>query len=433
MSHPVKWMHSNMQGAPQITNANGDLTTTLDAVLVTGFNLRTVTSITRQDNTATLTIASGHLYEVGQIVRISGCDQPAYNGDKRVLTRTANTLTLEVTGDPVSPATGANIQIRTPGLGFEIAFSGTQKRAYRSPNVESTRPILRVDDSLDPAYNASYAKKGKVTLCEGMSDIDTFVGKQAPYNSDFPTRNHLATGSGTTVIDGWHKWYYALRTDSYTYVTEAMGAPGGSKSWVVVGDDRGFYFFVEWHAGQGRVMYAFTDFKSYRAGDAYNTILVATDAYMTANNQFAYVQGSTADWNTYSTRTHNSTGKLALAAHTQVGVPAGLFFTSLATNPSGASVATGYATGVPWPNGPDYGLLFHPVYLQEASGNHLRGQMPGMLWIHNNWPAVSHLEILDGVGGYAGRKFLIVAAHYYESTTSMNRCRVAFDITGPWW
>lgn len=436
MAFPVKWLHSNMQGAPQITNANGDLTSMLDAVLANGFNLRAVASLTRAGATATVTIAAGHKYEAGQIVRVSGADQGAYNGDQRVLAVTSNTFTFEVAGTPATPATGASIQVRSAPLGFDIAYSGTNKRAYRSPNLDSNRPYLRVDDSLDPAYNASYAKKGKVTLAQGMSDIDTVVGKQAPYDAAQPTKNHVASGSGTTVIDGWFKWYYARNCGLGSYSeSESSGAPSGAKRWLVVGDDRGFYLFVEWAAGLGLVMYSFTDFISYRVGDAYNSLLVASDAAVAANNASTYINvgGTMADVLTYSTRTASPTGKVALASHLQVGPPKAMYFTSLATNPASTTTISGYSVGVPWPNGPDYGLLLHPVYLQEDQTNHLRGRMPGMLWVHNVNPSLQHLDIIDGVAGYAGRRFLIAAAAAYGDTVPMNSARIAFDITGPWW
>lgn len=434
MSFPVKWLHSNMQGAPQITTANGDLTSMLDAVLVNGFNVRAIASLTRAGTTATVTIAAGHLYEQGQIVKIAGCDQAAYNGDQRVLTRTGTTFTFEVAGAPATPATGAAKEVRSAPLGFEIAYSGANKRAYRSQNALSNKPILRVDDSLDPAYNAAYAKKGKVTLCQGMSDIDTFVGKQAPFDSDAPTKNHVASGSGASVVDGWFKWYYAKSTAAGTPLDSDAPAPG-ARSWLIVGDDRGFYLFCEWGPQRGRTMYAFTDFSSYRTGDAFNSILVATETYSAANvGWLGAISGYSADGATNSTRTGDAMGKRALASHLQTGAPVPLMFTSLGTRP-GANTASGYQTGCPWPNGPDYGLLMHPVYLQEAAGGHLRGKMPGLLWIHNDTPAVSHLDVVDGVAGYGGKQFLIASAQMFEGqyTNVLNQCRLAFDITGPWW
>lgn len=57
MSTSVKFFTNTQQGAPQLTNNWGALTTMLDACLVTGFNLKSVTSITRDGNLATVNIS----------------------------------------------------------------------------------------------------------------------------------------------------------------------------------------------------------------------------------------------------------------------------------------------------------------------------------------------------------------------------------------
>ena len=90
---------------------------------------------------------------------------------------------------------------------------------------------------------------------------------------------------------------------------------------------------------------------------------------------------------------------------------------------------SGRSSNIPFPNGPDYGLILHPIYLKESVGGHLRGFLPGMYWIHQNQP-YAHLTLVDNVIGYAGRKFLIVTlcSYYGEGNT----CGFAFDTTGPW-
>lgn len=418
MAHPVKFFTNTMQGAPQLTNAWGDLTTMLDACLVNGFNLKSVDSITRVGDVATVNISAGHLYQVNQVLLIAGATQAEYNGEVRVLTTTSNAFTFAVTGTPTTPATGT-ITAKAAPLGFEIAFTGTNKRAYRSKNVMSNRPYLRVDNSLDPLYNTAYAKKGKVTMAEGMSDIDTFVGARAPYAPTTPNWNEIATGSGASVVDGWYKWYYA-RAENASDTT----APATlNRSWVLVGDDRGFYLFTEWNGTYGRAGYVFTDFESYRAGDGFNTLLTATDWPGAASATLA-VTG--ADSYSYINRSLDFTGKVLMKDHLQVGGTVRAGFTSLNTN-NGQSVS-GYATGIPWPNGPDYSLLLHPTYLRQENG-HLRGKMPGMMWVLNDQPLLDQ-AVVDGVAGYAGRKFLIVNSGY---GTTGNVSRLAFDITGPWW
>ena len=132
MTLPVKYYANTMQGAPQLTNDWGCMTALLDAVLVTGFNLKTIETLTSAAGVATASIPAGHLYWVGQVLAISGADQNEYNGEVRVIAVTTSTFTYAITGTPVSPATGASITSKVAPLGWEIAFTATNKRAYRS-------------------------------------------------------------------------------------------------------------------------------------------------------------------------------------------------------------------------------------------------------------------------------------------------------------
>lgn len=69
------------------------------------FGLEWVRSITRNGTTATVTIPN-HGYSNGNQVRISGADQPEYNGLFAIGGVTTNTFTITVSGTPASPATG---------------------------------------------------------------------------------------------------------------------------------------------------------------------------------------------------------------------------------------------------------------------------------------------------------------------------------------
>ncbi|MEP6587135.1 MAG: hypothetical protein ABJA84_00055 [Polaromonas sp.] len=428
---PVKYYTSSMQGAPQLTNEWGDLVTMLDACLVTGFNLKSVTTLTSAAGIATATISAGHLYEVDQVLLMAGADQAEYNGDVRVLTANATQFTFAVAGTPASPATGT-LSVKVAPLNFDIAFTGTNKRVYRSKNVLSNRPYLRVDNSLDPAYTTTYAKKGKVTMAEAMTDVDTFVANtgRAPFDPVIPTKNEVGTGSGTTAVDGWYKWYYA-RAENNGNGQDQTAPATFNRSWVLVGDDRGFYFFASWNGGP-RACYYFTDFASFRQGDAYSSILGATEFNTTASanpSSFGYSDYGSSDFGCYASRTGNATGKVCMRSHLQVGGTIRLGHVSLGTIQG--TLASGLSTGVPWPNGPDYALILHPVYLQEESTGNLRGKLPGIMFVHNNKP-LADLTVVGNVTGYAGRKFLMVdTAH--SAVNSAQTARMAFDITGPWW
>ena len=68
--------------------------------------IKSVTSIERSSNTATVT-ATSHGITVGMRFRVYGAVQGQYNGEFRALTvADANTITYTVFGAPATPATG---------------------------------------------------------------------------------------------------------------------------------------------------------------------------------------------------------------------------------------------------------------------------------------------------------------------------------------
>lgn len=429
MPTQVKFYDSTMGGAPQLNNSWGAMTTVLDAVLINGFNLKPITTLSRVGALVTAQ-CSAHDYRVGATVVIEGAVPAAYNDEFVVTAVTTNSFSFEVTGTPATPATGT-MTAKVASLGWDIAFTGMNKRAYRSRAIESNRPYLRVDDGLDPLYNTNYAKYAKVTMAQGMSDIDTFVGARAPFDPAFQTRNEVATGSGGGVLNGWFKWYYARGGEN---LRDSDGAGDGLRSWCVVGDSRGFYIFNESLQSLGGLGgKCFTDFDSYRAGDGFNTLLCAQDSYAPADfykNEIDNEGYRSADQKSRFSRTIDTTGKLLMRPFTQVGSPKAVSFTSLNTN--NGQTLSGRTTGIRWPNGPDYGLILNPVTLCE--GNHLRGKMPGMMWVHNDSPDLMHLSIIEGVVGYASRRFLVVRHSSGESSIYgvTTTATLLFDVTGPW-
>jgi hypothetical protein len=84
----VKWFRSDDEGAPELSGTAGSLITVLDALLIDGYNSKSVTSITRSGSIATVTISGGHRFRREDVVKIEGADQAEYNGEFRV--RSAN-------------------------------------------------------------------------------------------------------------------------------------------------------------------------------------------------------------------------------------------------------------------------------------------------------------------------------------------------------
>ena len=415
-------MHGAMRGAPVLDNNWGALTALLRACAVNGFNVKPIQAITCTGTTATVQ-CSGHGFLEHQVVKIEGAEPAGYNGEHRIVSVVdGNTVTIELAAGlaPATQAAGQTLQMRAAPLGFEQLFSSGNKLALRSTNPQSPRNVLRVDDSLPAGYTTTWAKFGRVTIAEGMSDIDTFVGGRAPWDPAAPTRNEVPSGSGTTMYTGWFKWYYARQNHA-----ETSGDNGNwARSWVLIGDDRGFFLSnASGYFGDARILHAFTDFDSYKAGDNYASYLIASERYQPANN----TNGSYPYNDAYSAVSQNTTGKICIRNYTQIGENVRLGMLSL--NDGNGQNISGRTGNIPFPNGPDYGLILHPIYLRETdNGGHLRGVLPGIFWIHQNQP-YAHLSVIDNVIGYEGRKFLIVTLNY---SSEGNTCGFAYDITGPW-
>ncbi len=193
---------------------------------------------------------------------------------------------------------------------------------------------------------------------------------------------------------------------------------------MLVGDDRLFFLFCTNAPGYnwyGRNCYCFGDIISFKAGDNYATVLGADDAYSGMSNYWSYP----GQYNGYGlTMSLDFTGKTFLRNHTQLGNPVRFGLTSLNTN-NGQQVCGRGPT--PFPNGADYSLWLLPTYVRQEDG-HMRGIMPGMLWMPQDRP-YSDQTIVDNVVGQAGKKFLLVRTQYSSETEG---AQIAFDITGPW-
>jgi hypothetical protein len=90
-------------------------------------------------------------------------------------------------------------------------------------------------------------------------------------------------------------------------------------------------------------------------------------------------------------------------------------------------MTSGNTNTVPYPNGPNYGLLLTPVYIKET-GNNVRGVMPGLYFSPQDIINMNDLTIIENVTGFPGRKFLSVNV----AQDSQDGAKVFYDITGPW-
>ena len=287
------YVHSN-NNAPQLTNNYGCMIDVLDACLVNGFGNQAVSSLTASGTTVTATFGSAHNFMQYQVIKIVGATQTEYNGEFRILTvPNANSITFQLAAAPsVSTATGT-ITCSLPAIGWLKPFSGTGKAAYRSKNLLlPSRPFLRVVDELDPAYTATYAKYAKVGIVEDMTDIDTMLGVQAPYDVANPNKNWVATGSGASAINGWARWYYA-RTNTLINTNDTAAITTGNRNWILVGTKDYFYILpcftpdAGLDATKAASPYGFGVFERYYNDDVSNTFLSASIMNVAANSNAA--------------------------------------------------------------------------------------------------------------------------------------------------
>ena len=220
----------------------------LDACLVSGIQVGTVGSLTASGTTATATFGMTHNLMKHQVIRISGANQAEFNGDFKIKQIVdTNTITFELNTTATATSATGTISCMLAPLGFEKPFSSTTalgggRAAFRSKDESlPNRPFLRVVDERISSYSNNYAKYAKVGIVENMTNINTMTGVQAPYIAAAPTRNWNPTGSGSSIKNGWAKWYYCSVGEYYVDSTSLADYSIAAGNWLVVGTDTGFY------------------------------------------------------------------------------------------------------------------------------------------------------------------------------------------------
>lgn len=168
----VKFVHSDMAGAPVLTGQAGSLIALLDAFLVTGFGLMNATSLVVSGGVATLAFSGSTAAEADVVIVVAGSSVAALNGEQRVTGKTAGTVTF-ATAAPDGAASGS-ITFKIAPLGWSKVYADTNKAAYKSNDPATTGCVLRVDDT-DPQV-------ARAVGFESMSSIDIGTG-QFPLNS----------------------------------------------------------------------------------------------------------------------------------------------------------------------------------------------------------------------------------------------------------
>ena len=169
----VKHYNEGMPGAPTLNGVADALIGVLDACLVTGFGLRTATSVVVASGVATVTLSSNAKNPalIDSVILVDGVTGGTtdLNGEQRVTGDTTTTLTF-ATAVADGTASGT-ITIKTAPAGWEKAYTAANVACYRSLSPASFKPYLRVLDSATTSAD--------VRMFETMSDANTGTN-QAP-------------------------------------------------------------------------------------------------------------------------------------------------------------------------------------------------------------------------------------------------------------
>lgn len=363
MGIKTKSFTSAQTGAPVLSGTAGALIGVLDAVLVNGFGLQSVSALVIAGGVATATVASTPSAVVGSVILVAGATPTSLNGEQRVTAITANSVSFATT-EANATATGT-ITLKVAPAGWSKLYSGTNLAAYKITSVTGTGCILRVDDTGTTV--------ARVRGYESMTDVSTGTGL-------FPSVAQWASGL----------WW-----------SKSNAASAAARPWRIVADDRGVYFFVkngdtasEYQGGY------FGDILSLRSNDPYACVLRANTADRSASvtamaESFEYADPSQSVDGLYAARAANTLGgaiKHYQAPVYAVGLPL-LHYTG--------------ASGWTYPSPVDNGLMLTPLACYSAAG--LRGYFPGLRCspqITN--AAFATGDAVAGSGDMAGKSVTVV-------------------------
>ncbi len=378
------------------TTGRGSMTAVLDACLVNGYGLKTADSVVVSGGIATVNISTGHEYGKWQVVLVAGATPSGLNGEKRVLSVTANTLTFDATGIADGTATGT-ITTKIAPLGWLKPFSGTNKAVYKIDTVkypEASNTHLRVDDS-------AYTYVAGFTLYESMTGVDTGTDR-------VPTVGQSSFG------------YSMLRSSS---------ASALSTYWVLIGDGRCFYLMTHWSQPTttgipeyGANVNFFGEAISPDAADPYNFFIQANYSSDSSPNMFG----------TDSALYHGSPGQFRrVRAANRITKSVGV--TTRVAICTSANSGLDSTSSFPFPNISGGGIQLTQSHLTESQDQSYVGKLPGAYFVNNRVGNKMHASRLERIydsnsSSFPNRVIAYLLTAYSTSTPGVT----AFDIIGPW-
>ncbi len=389
----VKHFHSGMVGAPVLNGVAGSLAALLDACLITGFDLKSATSLVVDAGVATLSFAGQHSATVDSVVLVEGSSVAALNGEQKV-TDIGSGVVKFATAAPDGTATGT-ITIKMAPAGWTQPFVGTNLATYKSADPASKGMILRVDDTA--------TTQARVVGYEKMTDINTGAGP-------FPTDLQMPGGG---------------------YWGKSGGANINPVQWDIQGDGLKFHLTICAYTGSGSIYTAYQsgvvlsfgdDISTRPGGDPYACSLNYSPSTSFGDPSLTFIS---TNLYTAMPRSYSGLGGSALYYPRP--------YVGAISSASGCDSTLGA-----FPSVVDGGLRLSRMFFKSNAFTNPRSDIPGLFYAPMSavYDTFKNRDIVPGTGALTGRKLLALATTNVTNTgspsTSTNTGVSFVDITGPW-
>ena len=384
----VKHFHYDMLGAPVLNGVAGAAIGLLDACLVTGWGLKSATSLVVAGGVATLSFTGTHGAMLDMVILVEGVTGALtdLNGEQRVTALAAGQIKF-ATAVPDGTAAGT-VTFKVAPAGWEKVFSFTNGGVYRSLHPESTKKYMRIDD----AGTTSFRLRGYET----MSDANTGAGL-------FPLDGQINGG-------GW--------------CNKSNVANATPVKWLMVADARGGYLSIVGYSASaaatesGRTIF-FGDFQPLRTGGDPHAFALGCATNGTYSEASGVCDEAASIYQFTPRAFHGLGGSVPMAS-----IPE-----------SGAILKSGIDTTFgKFPSEVDGGMVLSRRFISLAN-QAPRGVFPGLYTIPQTevGMSIAPRSIQLGAGVLAGRKLIAVgcgAGTFAYPSASLGISMI--DIIGPW-
>jgi hypothetical protein len=257
--------------------------------------------------------------------------------------------------------------------GWTIAFTGTNKRAYRA-GTGVLRPYMRVQDDAPRAAPYNNANEARIRGYEAMTTVDVGTG------------TYPATGNGVILLKS--------------------SGPAVAKPWIVIADDRTVYMFVmSGDYGNSYASMCFGEYYSLKSTtDNFNSLMIgnitetvaATPAQAPANENLPRLSTFVAiAAGHFVPRAWNEIGPVT----TNVGI---------GKHGNAAHSASNLVGLMQYPNPFDNAIYLSQVWIHEINGLLVRGRMRGFWHCLHPASTLKDGDTWTGTGALAGKTFLAI-------------------------